>query len=137
MSWYLRNRNIFHLFLVWGLPGFVMSWYQRWLIEMQEQLGLGIARICNVMVHPTVSLVTCFICLGIARICNVMVPTLPQVSLLPNCLGIARICNVMVLFAVRRPTTLNVWGLPGFVMSWYELSCKRAIAAASGDCPDL
>ena len=35
---------------VWGLPGFVMSWYSLMNFEVQILLSLGIARICNVMV---------------------------------------------------------------------------------------
>ena len=37
----------------------------------------------------------------------------------PECLGIARICNVMVRKFKCGADFQSVWGLPGFVMSWY------------------
>ena len=118
MSWYFKNSvltfiaclgiaricNVMVLFKhnlkfatnVWGLPGFVMSWYEWRSWELSWFFSLGIARICNVMVLIRLYQYTEDHCLGIARICNVMVLISKTPLFVFHSLGIARICNVMV-----------------------------------------
>ena len=101
--------------MVWGLPGFVMSWYETALVVTGPITGLGIARICNVMVLREKRFIKDHISLGIARICNVMVLDIQHTFV---SLG-------------------RVWGLPGFVMSWYSFPKTTIPVLVSGDCPDL
>jgi len=102
--------------------------------------GLGIARICNVMVQKIKCVEGMFCCVwGLPGFVMSWYLKKDLLIMTLSCLGIARICNVMV----RKMTyvacgNLSVWGLPGFVMSWYFFSFNAAIdPCVSGDCPDL